>query len=33
MKKILKKIVFGCIYLLEDMIHVWHFHINKQWRR
>ena len=32
MKKIVKKIMFGCIYLLEDIIHVWHFHIHKQWR-
>lgn len=32
MKKIIKKIVFGCIYLAEDIVHVWHFHIHKQWR-
>lgn len=29
MKKIIKKIVFGCIYLMEDVVHVWHFHIHK----
>lgn len=32
MKKIIKKMVFGCIYLMEDIVHVWHFHIHKQWR-
>ncbi len=32
MKKIVKKIVFGCIYLVEDILHVWRFHIHKQWR-
>lgn len=32
MKKVIKKIIFGCIYILEDIVHIWHFHINKQWR-
>lgn len=32
MKKVIKKIIFVCIYILEDIVHIWHFHIIKQWR-
>lgn len=33
MKKIFKSIIFGGIYLMEDFVHFWHFHVNKQWRK
>ena len=32
MVKILRAIVFFFIHLLENIIHIWHFHIHKQWR-
>lgn len=33
MKKVIKKVLFFCIYLMEDIVHLWHFHIHKQWRK
>lgn len=28
----MKKIILGVIHLLEEIVHIWHFHIYKQWR-
>lgn len=29
---ILKKIILTGIYFIEWIVHIWHFHIHKQWR-
>lgn len=28
----MKKLILVFVHMLENIVHVWHFHVRKQWR-